>query len=132
MQLLCGRGPAAALRSAGPASGSGSVSTAVSSLVLPAVEAGGPAGPAMVADGGKTFPPAFARSYATAEEAGKIDEDLGRWSIVFAADAETSIDRLATGAPKVIYFLVVIFVVYQIFQMANGYYGAMGRMIDQM
>jgi type II secretory pathway component PulF len=84
---------------------------------------GGALGPVFVAN--DAFPPAFARSYATAEEAGGLDKDLDRWSKVFQDDAARSAKLLAVAIPKVCYFLILIFVAWKILEFWQGYYGAL-------
>ncbi len=128
--LLSGRGPLKSLRSAADASGSGTIRDAVATEVLPEIESGHPAGPALLADRGRNFPPTFARAYATAEESGTLDTEMGRWATAFAGQAETAIDRLSAAAPKVIYFGVVILVVWQIFQLAGMYFAPIQGLMD--
>ena len=100
--------------------------------MLPKVESGQRAGPGFIADRGRNFPNTFARAYATAEEAGGIDDEMARWSRAFADQAETAIARLAAAAPKIIYALVAVFVIYQIFQLAGGYFGQLQGIMDRM
>lgn len=84
---------------------------------------GGALGPIFVAS--SAFPPAFARSYATAEEAGGLDKDLDRWSKVFQDDAARSAKLLAVAIPKLCYVLILIFVAWKILAFWQGYYGAL-------
>lgn len=83
-------------------------------------------GPEFIASG--AFPSAFARSYATAEEAGGLDKDLERWSRVFQDDAARGAKALSVAVPKLFYFLVVIFVVWKILGFYNGYF----EQLDQL
>lgn len=122
IHLLSGSGPAKAIRAAAQASASGRILAAARQRILPAIEAGNPAGPVLVANRGRDFPPAFARGYATGEESGCLDEEMQRWSVTFADQAESAIDRMSAGLPKLIYFLVLILVIWQIFNMANMYF----------
>lgn len=132
IQLLSGRGPRKAIDSAAKASGSGSILAAAKDSLLPQITSGYPAGPVFIADAGKNFPPAFARGYATAEEAGAIDEEMGRWSQVFADDAKTSIDNLVVWVPKIIYAMIVVLVVFQIFKMLGMYLKPIQDLMDQI
>ncbi len=68
------------------------------------------------------FPRAFARSYATGEEAGTLDKDLARWSKLFQDDAGASVKTLSVMMPKVLYFLVLGFVAWKITGFYSGYY----------
>ncbi len=121
IQLRCGRGPRRGIRSAAEASDSALLARAVRKFVLPEVEAGRRAGPGFAAAGKRHFPPAFAQSYATAEEAGDVDDEMARWAIVFADDAETALRRLAGAAPKVVYVLAAAYVAWQAYRMYAGY-----------
>ncbi len=86
-----------------------------------ALEHGGPLGPEFVACG--AFPRAFARSYATAEESGSLDKDLARWSLVYQDDASRATKALSVAIPKILYALVVAFIVWKIIGFWSGYYG---------
>lgn len=81
---------------------------------------GNPLGVPFMADG--AFPKAFARSYATGEEAGTLDKDLARWSKLFQDDAESAMKSLSVMLPKVLYFLVLGFAAWKIIGFFNGYY----------
>jgi type IV pilus assembly protein PilC len=89
---------------------------------------GNPLGPAFVAE--DAFPKAFARSYQTGEEAGTLDKDLARWSRVFRENSETSAREMAATLPKVLYFIILIFVAWKIIGFFNGYYGDMEKMME--
>jgi type II secretory pathway component PulF len=130
IHLLSGNGPVKAIRAAAQASASGRILAASRLTILPAVESGNPAGPVLVANGGRDFPPAFARSYATSEEAGCLDEDMQRWSATFAEQAERAIERMSAGVPKLIYLLVLILVIWQIFNMANMYFEPIQQLLE--
>ncbi len=83
-------------------------------------KAGSELGVQFIAD--SAFPKPFARSYATGEEAGTLDKDLGRWSKLFQGEAESSMKALSVMLPKVLYFLVLGFVAWKIVGFFNGYY----------
>ena len=131
IHLLSGSGPVKAIRAAAQASASGRILAACRQRILPAVEAGNPAGPVLIANRGRDFPPAFARGYSTGEESGRLDEETQRWSITFADQAERAIDRMSAGLPRLIYFLVLIFVIWQIFNMANMYFEPIEQFMDK-
>ncbi len=86
-----------------------------------ALKEGGALGPLFVSSG--AFPSAFARSYATAEEAGGLDRDLARWSKVYEGEAASGIKAVSVAVPKVLYGLVMAFVVWKILSFWSGYYG---------
>jgi type II secretory pathway component PulF len=106
--------------SAARASGSGLIRQAGRRLAA-ALEQGRSLGPEFIACG--AFPSAFARSYATAEEAGGLDEDLARWALVYQDDASRAAKALSVAVPKIFYGLIVAFIVWQIISFWSGYYG---------
>jgi len=131
IHLLSGSGPAKAIRAAAQASASGRILASCRQHILPAIETGNPAGPVLIANGRRDFPPAFARAYSTGEESGRLDEEMQRWALTFADQAERAVDRMSAGLPKLIYLLVVILVIWQIFNMANMYFAPIEQFMDQ-
>ena len=121
IQLVTGRGPMRGIRDAAIASGSGSLLASVKKHVLPEVENGRRAGAGFKADKGRVFPGAFARAYATAEEAGDVDDEMERWALAFAGQAEDAIEALAKGLPKLVYAVAAGFAIYVIFKMYQTY-----------
>ena len=107
------------------ASHSGTIRQAGVALRARAKE-GGLLGPVLVAS--PAFPPAFARSYATAEEAGCLDTDLERWARLFHEEAARGMKAVAVAVPKVCYILILIFVVWKILGFYSGYY----EMLDSL
>jgi type II secretory pathway component PulF len=85
-----------------------------------ALKGGGPLGPTMMSCG--AFPPAFARSYATAEEAGSLDKDLARWAAVYQEDAARGAKSAAAVVSKGVYFAVLLFVAWTIISTYSGYF----------
>jgi type IV pilus assembly protein PilC len=100
------------------ASQSGAIREAGAHLVATA-KAGNALGPEFLAT--EDFPKAFARSYATGEEAGSLDKDLGRWAKVFQDDAESSAKTASTMVPKVLYFIILLFIAWQIISVYSSY-----------
>ncbi len=94
--------------------------------LIQTAKSGNPLGPEFLAD--PAFPKAFARSYATGEEAGTLDTDLARWAKRFQDEAETSAKTLAVMLPKVLYFLILGFVAWRII----GFYGAYYSGLEQI
>jgi general secretion pathway protein F len=90
--------------------------------------AGGALGPVMVAEA--AFPRPFARSYATGEEAGTLDSDLARWSGFFETEARAASETVAVMVPKVLYFLILLFVAWKIVAFFNGYYSGLLNQLD--
>ncbi len=118
--LLAGLPMRETVETAADASRSGRIRQA-GRVMAEALKEGGALGPHFVSSG--AFPPAFARSYATAEEAGGLDKDLARWSTVYQEDAARGIKAVAVAVPKVLYGLVMAFVVWKILSFWSGYYG---------
>ncbi len=81
---------------------------------------GYPLGPEFIAE--KAFPVEFSRSYATGEEAGTLDTDMGNWSRKFQEAAESSMKTASVMVPKVLYFLIVAYIAWQIIGFFSGYY----------
>jgi type IV pilus assembly protein PilC len=104
---------------AAEASHSGMIREACGAVLVRAKE-GGLLGPVLVAS--RPFPAAFARSYATAEEAGGLDHDLERWARLFHEEAVRGTKAVAVAVPKVCYVLILIFVVWKILGFYSGYY----------
>jgi type IV pilus assembly protein PilC len=125
--LLAGIPMSTTVGLAANASHSGLVREAGERLMATARD-GNPLGPAFVAE--NAFPKAFARSYQTGEEAGTLDKDLARWSRVFREDSESSAREMATSVPKVLYFMILLFVAWKIIGFFNGYYGDMEEMME--
>lgn len=88
--------------------------------LLAIAEEGGALGPEFVRCG--VFPQVFARSYATAEEAGGLDKDLERWAKFYQEEAERGAEAVGIVLPKVCYALILLFVAWKIVGFYSGYY----------
>ena len=111
--------PSEAVKAAGEASQSAQLQRSSATLSAQAAD-GQRLGPLMHADA--NFPRAFASSIATAEEAGVLDEDLERWSNYYASRTEELLERVQAWIPRIVYGVIVVFVVWQILQAANNYF----------
>ena len=60
------------------------------------------------------FPKDFAAGMSTAEEAGTLDEELQRWSTHYGGRARDSFAQVEAWLPKIFYFLICGYVVWQI------------------
>jgi len=129
MHLLAGERVEEGLLSAAKSSQSGMVFNSIRSRVIPCVEDGRPAGPALIEDE-KVFTGSFARGFTTAEQAGKLDTDLARWADRFHEQARTSMDKLGSYAPKVFYVFIVVIVLVQILRLVLGIGDAYGKIFD--
>lgn len=67
----------------------------------------------------------FVHAIATAEEVGKIDEEMARWSTSETLAAHEAVDHAAQWLPKVGYAFVVVFVAYRIISTMQGIYSGM-------
>jgi type II secretory pathway component PulF len=76
------------------------------------------------------FPKAFMQSVATAEETGTLDREMERWAVAEAELAARSQDRLAEWMPRILYVLIMIYIVARIFGMVAGIYAPVLKMLD--
>lgn len=125
--LLAGLSMKETVASATKVSGSGIIRKAGHHLAG-ALDQGRSLGAEFIACG--AFPSAFARSYATAEESGGLDQDLARWSLVYQDDATQASKALSVAIPKFFYAIVVAFVVWKVISFWSGYYGMIEELMD--
>lgn len=92
------------------------------------LDGGNPLGPGMVAE--PAFPKAFARSYSTGEAAGTLDTDLANWSQLFQNDAAAGSRTLAAVVPKILYFIILIYVGWKIVGFYDSYYGSLFKELE--
>ena len=117
--LLAGISMVETVRVSADSSQSGLLRRAGDRLVAIAKE-GNQLGPAFIAE--EAFPSDFSRSYATGEEAGTLDTDMGNWSRLFQEEAEGSMKMASVMVPKVLYFCIMAFVAWKIVGFFTGYY----------
>lgn len=115
-------------RLAGEASQSGSIKAAGESAAL-SIETSGELLSRALAET-QAFDRLFINAVATAEEAGRLDEEMARWTTAETLSAGESMERASLWLPKIGYGLVVVFVVYRIFGMVQGYYGEVLRLSE--
>ena len=125
--VLAGISMSETVRVSADASHSGMIRKAGDRLVQIAKE-GNALGPGFIAE--DAFPKAFSRSYMTGEEAGTLDKDLARWSKVFQDNAESAARQLSVMVPKVLYFVILMFVAWKIVGFFNGYYSGLEEMME--
>jgi type II secretory pathway component PulF len=82
-----------------------------------------------LAEGGG-FPAMFVNGVATAEESGTLDREMQRWAAAELEGAKTALSRAAAVLPMVGYGLVVVYVVWRIFEMAAGYYSGILKLME--
>jgi len=117
--LLAGISMVETVRVSADSSQSGMLRRAGSRLVVIAKE-GNALGPGFMAE--RAFPSDFSRSYATGEESGTLDTDMGNWSRLFQEKAEDSMKMASVMVPKVLYFCIMAFVAWKIIGFFTGYY----------
>lgn len=71
------------------------------------------------------FPMDFVHAIATAEEVGRLDDEMARWTAAETMLANEAIERASLWLPKIGYTLVALFTAYRIIMMVQGIYGGM-------
>jgi len=71
------------------------------------------------------FPADFVHAVATAEEVGRLDDEMARWTAAETMLANEAIERASLWLPKIGYTLVALFTAYRIIMMVQGIYGGM-------
>ena len=84
---------------------------------------GHPLGPEFLKE--SAFPAEFSRSYATGEEAGTLDTDMGNWSRRFQESAESTMKLAGIMIPKLLYFGIMAYVAWKVVSFFTGYYSAL-------
>lgn len=126
--LLAGLPMAETVETAARASSSAALAEAGRQLAAVLAQ-GGALGPTFISCG--AFPPAFARSYATAEEAGGLDKDLARWSALYQDEAARGVKNAAGLLSKLLYFAVLLFVAWTVIRAYSGYLGEMEKILGE-
>lgn len=106
---------------------SGRILTAGNAIAKRAAE-GNPLGPVFMAH--HEFPVAFSRSYSTGEEAGTLDSDMAHWADWFQKESESSAKNAAVMIPKLLYFLILLFVGWKIVGFFYSYYSGMFELLE--
>lgn len=79
-----------------------------------------------------TFPDDFVHGLASAEEAGRLDEEFAHWAKVYAGKSGDALQALSKWAPMIFYFLVLITVALLILKVGFGYLDALKGWMDQI
>ncbi len=125
--LLAALNMSETVRLAGRASQSGRLSRGAEAAAE-YIEAGHQLGESLAESG--VFELGFVHGIATAEEVGKIDEEMARWSTAETLEAHQAIESAAQWLPKMGYAVVVVFVVYRIVTMMQGIYAPILQMVE--
>jgi type II secretory pathway component PulF len=78
------------------------------------------------------FPKAFMQSIATAEESGTLDKEMHRWAEAEAELAARAQNRLAEWMPRIVYFLIMLYVAARIVGMVYQVYAPVLKMVDEL
>ena len=116
--LLAGRLPSDAITLAASASDSAQV-RASAERISAETASGYPMGPSMAGD--PAFPIELADSLTSAEMAGSLEKEAGRWSTYFQAEASQTAQVLATWLPRLVYAVAVVVVVTVVIKSALSY-----------
>jgi len=108
ISLLAARLPSEAVTLAASASNSAMV-RASAVRISQETAAGHPLGPSMAGD--PAFPVELADSLTSAEIAGSLEKEAGRWSMYFQTEANQAATQVATWLPRLIYGIAVIVVI---------------------
>lgn len=92
------------------------------------IEAKGDLGLSLAESG--AFETMFVNAISTAEEVGNLDGEMARWSTAETLSATEAMERASLWVPKIGYGLIVVFVVYRIISMMQGYFGGMLQHLD--
>lgn len=79
--------------------------------------------PAELVSESRVFPDMFASSYRTAEDAGKLDENLRRLHRLYQDAAMRRMQTLAEWVPRLLYLVIVLLVAWQIVSFYTDYFG---------
>lgn len=71
------------------------------------------------------FPADFVHSIATAEEVGRLDDEMARWTAAETLLANEAIQSASQWLPKIGYGMIALFTAYRIIMMVQGIYGGM-------
>lgn len=109
ISLLAARLPSEAVTLAASAADSALV-RAAAARIAGETASGYPLGPSMAGD--PAFPIELADSLTSAEIAGSLEKEAGRWSMYFQAEANQAAQLVATWLPRLIYGVAVLVVVF--------------------
>jgi len=76
------------------------------------------------------FPETFANLYASGEVSGKLDETLRRLYAYYQEEGTHKLQAFATWTPRLLYFIVVLFIAYFIIQFWQGYFNQINNAVN--
>lgn len=127
--LLTGRKMSEGLLAAGDASQTARLLTA-SGRVAAVAEGGGEIGLPLQEE--RAFPHEIASALAAAEFTGTLDAETNRQARELNTEAAMRMDTAAEWVPKMLYFAIMAFTVFQILKMAGGYFSALNQGIKDL
>lgn len=125
--LLAGISMREAVRVSADAAQSGMIRCAGDRLEAVAKE-GNALGPQFMNE--RAFPAEFSRSYAAGEHAGTLDKDLANWAARFQGKAEGTMRNASVMVPKILYFVMLMFIGWKIVSFFTGYYSEVESMFE--
>jgi type II secretory pathway component PulF len=128
ISLLAGRLPSEAVTLSASASDSALVRAAAERIATETA-AGYPLGPSMAGD--PAFPIELADSLTSAEIAGSLEKEAGRWSTYFQTEATQAAQLVATWTPRVVYAVAVLVVIGVVIKFAISYLNMITGMMPE-
>lgn len=78
------------------------------------------------------FPDPFISGIASAEQSGRLDEELTHWAQTYSNKSSESLETLARWAPKIFYYLILVVVALLILKVAHTYLAGIQGWLDVM
>ncbi|MEK7684483.1 MAG: type II secretion system F family protein [Verrucomicrobiota bacterium] len=75
------------------------------------------------------FPELFASLYRTGEISGKLDSTLRRLHALYQEDASRKLQAVAQWTPRLVYFIILLAIAYQIVGFYTGYFNQMNQFL---
>lgn len=126
--LLASMNMSRVVRMAGEASQSGAMVEGADSAAA-RIETGGTLASSLRA--AAAFPPLFVDSVETAEEAGSVDVEMGRWALAETELADEAAHRLTVWLPKAGYAIIALYVAWRIVSMFLGVYAPLFKLMEE-
>jgi type II secretory pathway component PulF len=76
------------------------------------------------------FPDVFANLYATGEASGRLDDHLQKLHRYYLDSGMGKLEQLSAWIPKIVYLIIVGFIVKHIFGFWIGYFNEIGKISD--
>jgi len=86
--------------------------------------------PAETIRNSRLFPETFANLYASGEISGKLDETLRRLHVYYQEEGTHKLNAFAQWTPRLVYFLIVLFIAYKIINFWTGYFNTISNLTN--